>query len=239
LYALIPLSSGIGLLFDQIVDKDSALGAIFLLLTGGLIVGTVVSGLRAAFFDFLIVMRPKPKFNYDNLKEKNTLIAYREAIANTYRFYQFYGNMFLALSLYLAVRYVFSHVDFKAEKPWFYLNLGVWFGLGVQSNKSLRSTYRTIGQILGFEEGKPTIVSKKLPHGKVGEQYTGSLLSRDGRPPIKWSVETGTLPVGIKLDVCGGLSGNPTVQGDSTFTLRIDDALRASDTREFSLRIDA
>jgi hypothetical protein len=235
LYALVPLSARVHNLFDQIVAKDTTVGATFLLITGGLVVGTVISGLRAALLDWLIVWH-KPNFNFESLKDKDTRIAYKETIANTYRFYQFYGNMFLALSFYVAVKYFFGGVDYQKDLPMLSLDVLVLFGLLVQSRKSLTSTHKVVGQILGLEKSGPKIRTKKLPVGAVDQPYKCSLEAKDGVPPIKWTV-VGALPAGIVLDSCGGLSGVSSAAVEVKITLRIEDANKESDSNEFLLKI--
>ncbi len=236
LYALTPLAPRVRDLFEQIVDKDTTLGATLLLLTGGLIVGTVISGIRAIFLDWVIVWH-KPNFNFGSLRDKETRVAYKDAIANTYRFYQFYGNIFLALAFYVVVRYFLAGVDFRTEKPQFYLEMFVLVGLFLQSRKSLQSTYKVMGQILGLEKAGLKIHTKNLPHAKLNQLYDCPLEVKDSVPPIKWTAIT-SLPTGIALDSCGGLSGTPTVKGLVTLKLKVEDAIKASDSKEFSLKID-
>jgi|SRR5579862_1282302 len=136
LYALIPFSKRVADLFTQVVTKDTQVGASFLLLVGGLVVGTVISGLRAVWLDRVLVWH-KPKFNFRGLAAKDTRAAYKDAIANTYRFYQFYGNMFLALGFYVVVRYVLVGVDYHNEKQLAGLDVVVLLGLFLQAEEFL------------------------------------------------------------------------------------------------------
>ena len=145
------------------------MGATFLFLTGGLVVGTVISGLRAAFLDWVIVWK-KPKFNFESLKDKDTRTAYKEAIANTYRFYQFYGNMLLALGLYMVVKYLLGGINVQKDLPVLLLDAVVLVGLVVQSRKSLISTYNVVGQLLGTEKAGPKISTKEQTNRHSPEQ---------------------------------------------------------------------
>ena len=235
LYALIPLSQKVADLFAQVVTKDSTVGASFLLLVGGLVVGTVVSGLRAVSLDGLIMWN-KPKLNFRSLAVKDTRVAYKDALNNTYRFYQFYGNMFLALGFYVVVRYVLAGVDYRKEKELFGLDMIVLVGLFFQSRKSLSSTYNVLGQLLGVEPPGLSVLTPALPDGKVGQPYKHPLAAT-GAPPFKWALASGALPNGLSLDLCGGLSGAPTAKGTVHFTLRVDDATNASQSKEFTVTI--
>jgi hypothetical protein len=235
LYALVPLSQSVAALFAQVVTKDTTVGASFLLLVGGLVVGTVVSGLRAVSLDGLIMWN-KPKLNFRSLGVKDTRVAYKDALNNTYRFYQFYGNMFLALGFYIVVRYVLAGIDYRKEKELFGLDLIVLVGLFFQSRQSLKSTYNVLGQILGVEPPGLTVLTTALPDGKVGEPYKCPLAVK-GAPPFKWTLTKGALPSGLNLDPCGGLSGTPLNQGIVQFTLLVADATNASQSKEFSVTI--
>src|ERR1051325_5138845 len=129
-------------------------------------VGTVISAVRTLILDWIV---HKPKFNYARLTDPNIFVAYKEAIANTYRFYQFYGNTLLALGFYLAVRYFLGGVDFRTEKPLFYLAVFVLLVLFVQSIRQLRGTYDVVGQLLGLVLAGLKICTEKLKGGKKNE----------------------------------------------------------------------
>ncbi len=81
-----------------------------------------------------------------------------------------------------------------------------------------------------------------LPVGTVGIVYSTILGAFGGTPPLLWSVISGTLPVGLMLDPSTGvLSGVPTTQATSTFTIRVQDSgvTKRSDQKQFSLTINA
>ncbi len=230
LYALVPLSPRVAALFEQVVSKDSNVGASFLLLVAGLIVGTVVSGLRAVSLD-LLIMWHKPKLNFGSITAKDTRVAYKEAVNNTYRFSQFYGNMFLALGFYLVVRYMLAGVAIQSESKLFFLNLIVLAGLLVQSAKSVRNAYKVMEQILGVVAPGLTVLTKSLPNGKIGQEYRYPLLA-SGTPPFTWTIDSGVIPDGLVLNACGGLSGAPSAKGAAQFILRVADGANAFQTKE-------
>jgi len=59
-----------------------------------------------------------------------------------------------------------------------------------------------------------------------------------GTPPYSWSISAGTLPAGLALNASTGIvSGIPTSQGTSTFTIRVADSVGDSASQEFTLRV--
>lgn len=66
----------------------------------------------------------------------------------------------------------------------------------------------------------PTITTTSLPDGQVGVAYSQTLAAT-GDTPITWTVESGSLPTGLSLNAStGAISGTPTVDGTSPFTVR-------------------
>ncbi len=83
----------------------------------------------------------------------------------------------------------------------------------------------------------PTITTTNLPNGTVSTSYNQTLAA-DGSTPITWSIESGgTLPAGLKLEN-GVISGTPTAEGSSTFTVTATNAY-GSDSKQLGISIDA
>lgn len=83
----------------------------------------------------------------------------------------------------------------------------------------------------------PTITTTSLSNGTASAVYSTTLLA-EGTAPITWSVTGGSLPEGLSLDASTGvISGTPTAEGVSTFTVTAANAY-GSDSREFTLSID-
>ena len=65
---------------------------------------------------------------------------------------------------------------------------------------------------------KPLITTTSLMDATVGQSYTAQL-SVTSQDPVTWSVESGDLPAGLKLEN-GSITGTPTAAGTQTFTLQ-------------------
>ena len=65
----------------------------------------------------------------------------------------------------------------------------------------------------------PTITTTTLPNGTVGRAYNQILAAR-GDTPLTWSLESGALPTGLTLLSNGTITGNPTTEGTSSFTVK-------------------
>jgi hypothetical protein len=77
-----------------------------------------------------------------------------------------------------------------------------------------------------------------LPAGIVGTAYNMTLVAVDGVPALLWSVVSGALPAGVTLNPSTGqLSGTPTREETSIFTIRVQDSgvPQQSEQKQFSL----
>ena len=83
----------------------------------------------------------------------------------------------------------------------------------------------------------PTITTENLPGGTVGTDYSQTLAA-EGSAPIAWSVAGGALPEGLTLSNDGTISGTPTAEGKSTFTVEATNNY-GSETRELTIEIKA
>jgi subtilisin family serine protease len=83
-----------------------------------------------------------------------------------------------------------------------------------------------------------TITTTSLPAGAVGVAYSQTLEATGGTPPYGWSLDTGTLPVGLTLNASTGVvSGTPTTAGTASFTARVTDGAAQSDTQALSIAV--
>lgn len=91
------------------------------------------------------------------------------------------------------------------------------------------------GDVGGIGTVTPKITTDSLPNGTVDAEYKQTLIA-DGTAPIKWSVTDGSLPDGLSLSEDGVLSGTPTAETTSTFTVTATNDV-GSDSKEFTLTI--
>lgn len=64
-----------------------------------------------------------------------------------------------------------------------------------------------------------------LPNGQVGNAYSATVAASQGATPYRFSVSTGVLPAGLRLNPqSGAITGTPTAAGSSTFTILVVDA---------------
>src|SRR5262249_38484066 len=79
----------------------------------------------------------------------------------------------------------------------------------------------------GFPNPSATlaILSSTLPDGVVSNTYTGPVNVFGGLGAITASISAGALPPGLTLDPnTGAISGTPTIPGDYTFTVQVQDS---------------
>ena len=82
----------------------------------------------------------------------------------------------------------------------------------------------------------PTIVAESLPDGMEGEAYSNRLTAK-GTAPITWSIVSGVLPEGLRLNEdTGEISGTPAGEGTEVFTVMAVNDL-GEDIKELSITI--
>jgi hypothetical protein len=95
----------------------------------------------------------------------------------------------------------------------------------------------------GFEwfPGTPqalTIFTTTLPNAAIGTPYSQTLLATGGKTPYVWTLDSGTLPDGLKLNFYGVISGTPTIASTTqTFTVKLTDSASPNVTATKSLTI--
>jgi hypothetical protein len=80
------------------------------------------------------------------------------------------------------------------------------------------------------------ITTAVLPYAIVKRSLLFTLAAAGGTPPYSWSVVDGILPGGLALSLARGeISGVPTDDGITAFTIRVRDALGAIADRSYRL----
>ena len=84
------------------------------------------------------------------------------------------------------------------------------------------------------------IVTTELPDGVNGEAYDVTVEARGGTAPYTFTVVSGDLPPGLELNSeTGVISGDPTTNGEYTFTLRCTDSANPqhTDDQEYTMQV--
>ncbi len=77
-----------------------------------------------------------------------------------------------------------------------------------------------------------------LPAGMRGTAYNQSLTATGGIAPYRYTVLSGALPVGMRLQVDGTLNGTPVQSGRYDFSVQVTDAVQCFAMQSFSLLIE-
>ncbi|MFM8237310.1 MAG: putative Ig domain-containing protein [Actinomycetota bacterium] len=104
----------------------------------------------------------------------------------------------------------------------------------VDSGTPTRSASRTLTLVVA---APLAITTSTLPNATLGLAYSTTLAATGGSGTRTWSVTSGSLPAGLALSTAGVLSGTPTTDGTSTFSVTVSDAFGRSATRSLTLTV--
>lgn len=82
-----------------------------------------------------------------------------------------------------------------------------------------------------------TVSPATLPNGTVGTAYAQLIAGSGGAAPYSFAVTAGSLPAGLELGTNGQITGTPTGEGTSTFTVTVTDANDCTGLVELSITI--
>jgi hypothetical protein len=85
----------------------------------------------------------------------------------------------------------------------------------------------------------PQITTTSLPGGRATQPYNFEVQATGGIGELAWSVSAGAPPVGLTLSSTGAISGTPTSEGPSNFTVTVTDSFGQTDTQALSITISA
>src|SRR5579872_201935 len=83
------------------------------------------------------------------------------------------------------------------------------------------------------------ITTSVLAESNVGISYSAPLSAIGGALPYQWSLSSGTLPSGIRLQSSGVVAGTTSVSGSYTFTAKVTDSTGNSSTRALTLSVSS
>jgi Putative Ig domain len=82
------------------------------------------------------------------------------------------------------------------------------------------------------------ISSDALPAGKAQTAYSATLIATGGTAPYTWSLNSGSLPVGLTLSSSlGQISGTPSQAGTSSFGVQVTDSSSPPQTAKAQLSL--
>ncbi len=88
--------------------------------------------------------------------------------------------------------------------------------------------------------GAVSITTPSLPPATGGTFYSQRINASDGAPPYVFSITANSLPTGLSLNpATGTISGVPRASGTFGFTIQATDQATQTDSRQFSLTVDA
>jgi hypothetical protein len=151
-YSLRYVSSRIDQILRIVEDGQVFVGPGAILIMGALVAGLIVSSVRVVVLDPVIHRTgvPKPRVDYGKLITPEKRVVFNEVVENVYRFYQFYGNIFLALLLLAILRYGVAGAPILSSAESFALfviTLGAIVALFVAARQSMRQLCRAIDDL--------------------------------------------------------------------------------------------
>lgn len=124
-------------------------------------------------------------------------------------------------------------IKFTSTTGGTYTATGTYSVYGGEDGELIEKTYTASGT---FEFSFLMISSGNMPRLKVGTKYSQKLKATGGNPVYVWSITKGKLPIGLKLEKNGKISGIPKKAGRSTVTVKVTDRNRTTATKELTLR---
>jgi MYXO-CTERM domain-containing protein len=113
--------------------------------------------------------------------------------------------------------------------------------ISVTAVRDAESTMRDL-VLQVIDAGTLLIDAVELPGGTLNQAYTGQLSATGGVPPITWTIENGSLPMGLTLEAqTGRITGTPLQVGTFRVVVRARDSSPggrvASDMNSFDVTI--
>ncbi|MFH2137589.1 MAG: putative Ig domain-containing protein, partial [Candidatus Omnitrophota bacterium] len=91
-----------------------------------------------------------------------------------------------------------------------------------------------------YAGGALSILTSSLSDGTISSAYTQTLSATGGTSPYTWAVTSGSLPSGLVLNASTGvISGTPTTQVTSNFTVQVTDAALDTQPKALSITVNA
>lgn len=111
------------------------------------------------------------------------------------------------------------------------------FTLTVSDSTPSPAAQASRSYVLTVNTATLVIAQGTLPPAVSGTAYTQTLTVSGGVAPYTFTVSSGTLPAGLTLAPNGTLSGTPSAEGSSTFTITVTDASAASASQAYTFTV--
>ncbi|HST23743.1 MAG TPA: putative Ig domain-containing protein [Blastocatellia bacterium] len=99
------------------------------------------------------------------------------------------------------------------------------FGIRVTDSSNVSAIASYVLTVLPDVDPLRVLSSGEQAPGQTGVNYSQQLFFLGGRPPVQWSIASGSLPPGLSLNsLTGVISGRPVSAGTFTFTARVTDS---------------
>jgi hypothetical protein len=112
-----------------------------------------------------------------------------------------------------------------------------FYGVGVGVHDSLAPNPQYAGGGVFITVDPIAISPTTLANATAGKYYTTTFKAIGGKPTLKWTVSSGSLPSGLKLSTSGWLTGTPKAAGSYTFTVTVTDANSPANTSSETLTL--
>ena len=148
-YAITNISPEAKTVFDLSLKPDTGVSAELGIGLFSIGAGIIVSAIRDLALDPIQFKTGvnKPTLDWSKLSDANVHAAFREAINNTYRFAQFYGNMFVAFFILIGFR-IYRSILVENGWPTTIIFIVALVCLFIAHRKQLGQTYETLSKIL-------------------------------------------------------------------------------------------
>ena len=108
----------------------------------------------------------------------------------------------------------------------------------VTATSTADSTVKSTAAVAVTPAAQLSIAKSTLAEVNTGTPYSATLSATGGITPYQWSVATGSLPSGIKLQASTGtLAGTTSMTGSFPFTAKVTDSTGNSSTQSFTLSV--
>ena len=108
--------------------------------------------------------------------------------------------------------------------------------------QTARAIYQQIAVEAGATPQSLAITTTALANATLSRAYSATLTASGGITPYNWSITRGSLPPGLTLNTSSGtITGTPTAEGTSSFTVQVSDASNPMQTvtKDLSITVSA